>query len=284
MCFTSSFPPSPLPRAVLAKQAEKKAILEKIEQGKRNSRNNKKRAYPPGGSSDGEPLLKRLKSKGGGRLLSATPSPSPMTLASSRPGSVLSTASTGELPLNGNSDDMPVDPPGSNEGSETNLEITSAAGTTPVRKPGKSRLGVFLGASPGANGGKMKRTAAPLGGRGKMQKSTKKAGGGGRSAAASAGAIAGAKAATSAAYAAYGLPPHHISPSPSGGGSQVVLTASGGGGGGGGGGSSHSHSSSPRVSPVPMAFVATSLVTTPPSNKLTTSKAPSSLTFVRNNV
>lgn len=255
--------------------------MEKIEQGKRNSRNNKKRAQQALGNSDGEPLMKRPKTKGGGGHPSTTPSPSPMTLGS-RPGSVLSTASTGEPPVNGSYDDPPVDTLGSMDGSETNLETSSVAGTTPIRKPAKSRLGVHLGTSPRGNSGKMKRTAAPLGGRGKMQKSTKKSG---RSAAASAGAIAGAKAATSAAYAAYGLP-HHISPSPSGGAVGVVISGPGGSSisGGGGSGSSHSHSSSPRVSPIPMAFVATSLVSTPPSNKSSTSKAPSSLTFAKNNL
>ena len=247
--------------AVLAKQAEKKAIMEKIELGKR-AKNNKKRPRPF--NDPAEPLLKRPKSRGD--LVSNSPSP---MMVSSRPGSVLSTASTVE-PVNGS-----LDHQGSTDGSEGNLE-GSGPNTTPVRKLGKSRLG---GAMVNA-GGSRKQTAAPLGGRGKMQRSGKKAGSR-NAAAASAGAIAGAKAATNAALAAYGLPTHHISVSPSG--SPAVS------------GSSHS---SPRVSPVPMAFVATSLITTPPTNKLSSkttslgntpptnknSKAPSSLTYAKSNL
>lgn len=240
---------------VLARQAEKKAILEKIEQGKRakkNNKNNKKRLRGPG-NENSEPLLKRPKSKGD-HTISSTPSP--MTMNSSRPGSVLSSTSTAE-PVNGGEVILDPQGPGSTDGSEGNAADLAASGpgSTPGRKPATSRL----------RGGAVvsKRTAAPLGGRGKMQRSGKKAG---RSAAAaSAGAIAGAKAATNAAFAAYGLP-HHISPSP---GSSAVS------------GSTHS---SPRVSPIPMAFVATSLVTTPPTNKLSSSsssKAPSSLTYAQ---
>lgn len=237
----------------MAKQAEKKAILEKIEQGKRAKKNNKKRPHPGQGNDSLEPLLKCPKSKGD--LISNTPSP--MTLNSSRPASVMSSTSTAD-PVNGGEGILEPQGLGSTNGSEANTELAagggpgSTPGSTPGRKPAASRLqGTVVN----------KRTSAPLGGRGKMQKSGKKSG---RSAAAaSAGAIAGAKAATNAAFAAYGLPPHHISPSP---GSSAMS------------GSTHS---SPRVSPVPMAFVATSLVTTPPSNKLSSSKAPSSLTYAQ---
>jgi hypothetical protein len=226
--------------------------MEKIEQGKRAKKNNKKRPHPGLGNENSEPLLKRPKSKGD--LISNTPSP--MTMNASRPASVLSSTSTVE-PMNGGEGILEPQGPGSTDGSEGNAESTaSGPGSTPGRKPATSRL----------QGGAVmnKRTSAPLGGRGKMQKSGKKAGGGSRSAtaAASAGAIAGAKAATNAAFVAYGLPTHHISLSPSSGASAVT-------------GSTHS---SPRVSPVPMAFVATSLVTTPP--KLS-SKAPSSLTYAQ---
>lgn len=234
--------------------------MEKIELGKR-AKNNKKRPRP---FNDAEPLLKRPKSRGD--LVSNTPSP---MMVYSRPGSVLSTASTAEPPVNGS-----LDRQGSTDGSEGNPPEGSAPSTTPIRKLGTSRLG---GGVVNA-GGSRKQTAAPLGGRGKMQKSSKKAG---SRNAASAGAIAGAKAANNAALAAYGLPTHHISVSPSG--SPAVS------------GSSHS---SPRVSPVPMAFVATSLITTPPTNKLSSkttslgstpptnknSKAPSSLTYAKSNL
>lgn len=183
--------------------------------------------------------------------------PSPLMFNSSRPASVLSSASTTE-PMNGGEAILEPQGPGSTDGSEGNTEL-AVPGSTPGRKPAKSRLGGSIVDS-GRNR-KLKRTSAPLGGRGKMQKSGKKAS---RSAAAaSAGAIAGAKAATNAALAAYGLPPHHISPSP--GGSSAVT------------GSTHS---SPRVSPVPMPFVATSLITTPPTNKLS-SKVQSSLTYAQ---
>ena len=228
--------------------------MERIEQSKKAK--GKKRSHPPNGR-ELEPLLKRPKSRGD--LISNTPSP--LTLNSSRPGSVLSTASTFDAT---NGDDS-LDFQGSTDGSEVNSEI-SGPGTTPVRKPAKSRIGALKEA--GGNR-KPKRTSAPLGGRGKMQKSGKKTSG---SAAASAGAIAGAKAASNAAYAAaYGIAAHHISPSPSSSPGVLAPTH---------GGSTHS---SPRVSPVPMAFVATSLVTTPPSNK-STSKAPSSLTYAKSNL
>lgn len=229
--------------------------MEKIEQGKRSSKNKKKRLRP---QNEGfEPLLKRPKTKGD-QLVSN--SPSPMLMNSSRPGSVISSASTmngGEVILE------PQGPPGSTDGLEASNAEAVAPGSTPGRKPAVSRLRVVNAAD--KNRG-VKRTSAPLGGRGKMhkmQKSSKKGGVSRSAAAASAGAIAGAKAATTAAYAAYGLPPHHISPSP--GGSPAIS------------GSTHS---SPRVSPVPMAFVATSLVTTPPTNKVS-SKVPSSLTYAQ---
>ena len=237
---------------VLAKQAEKKAI---IEQGKK-SKNNKKRSHPPN-DKEVEPFLKRPKSRGD--LVSNTPSP--LTLSSSRPASVLSVISTSDI-VNG---DELLDHQGSTDGSEVNSEL-SGPGTTPVRKLGKSRLGPLSDA--GRGGKKAKQTSAPLGGRGRMQKSNKKVGSG--SAAASAGAIAGAKAATNAAYAAYGIASYHLSPVSPGVHSSTHGTTS----------STHS---SPRVSPVPVAFVATSLVTTPPTNK-TTYKAPSSLTYAKNNL
>lgn len=248
--------------AVLAKQAEKKAILEKIEQGKRASRNNRKRLHPPNDSTGDHLTVKRPKSGGGGGELVSN-SPSPLTLNSSRPASVLSTASTGET-MNG---EEPLDHQGSTDGSETNLEV-AGAGTTPIRKLGKSRLGGGAVMSPGGSNRKVSRASAPLGGRGKMQKSGGKKVGASRSAAAaSAGAIAGAKAATSAAYAAYGLPPTHHLTTPSPGGSPAVASST---------------QSSPRVSPVPMAFVATSLVTTPPTSK-GGSKLHSSLSYANKN-
>lgn len=250
--------------------------MEKIEQGKR-AKNNKKRLLQ-NSRVDLEPALKRPKSGGSHDLIIST-TPSPMTLNSSRPASVVS--STAET-LNG---DDSFDIQGSTDGSEVNSEVSGAAtGTTPVRKLPKSRREKLSGeAGSGGGGGAAatKRTAAPLGGRGKMQKSSKK---GGARSAASAGAIAGAKAATNAAYAAYGLPTHHLSlsPAPPGGYSVSAISVPGttttsittG---------SSTHSS-PRVSPVPVAFVATSLVTTPPSNKSTSSKAPSSLTYAKNNL
>lgn len=244
---------------VLAKQAEKKAILEKIEQGKKAKNNKKRLPHHHLYNNETEPLLKRPKLSVNADLVSNTPSP--MTLnSSSRPASVLSTVSTGET-LNG---EEPHDFQGSTDGSEVNLEVPAGPGSTPIRKPAKSRQLTGTG-----GGRKLKRTTAPLGGRGKMQKSGgkgKKAGLSRSVAAASAGAIAGAKAATSAAYAAYGIPSYHISPSPSG--SPAIA------------GSTHS---SPRVSPVPMAFVATSLVSTPPTNT-PPSKVPSSLAYAKSNL
>lgn len=277
--------------AVLAKQAEKKAILERIEQGKKAAKN-KKRPRALNGKEPAEPSSKRAKVRGSNQhqldvMASNTPSPSPLTLSTSRPTSVLSVASAApDIP---NGDDS-SDHPGSTDGSEVNLEI-SGPGTTPVRKvPAKSKLGLHgitavsaggdsggsllqvssLSPSPSTNGRsrRVKQTAAPLGGRGKMQKTVGKKGGGkgsnkggaSGSAAASAGAKAGAKAATDAAYAAYGIP---ISPSPvnspAASGSLPSLPAAYNP-------SNNSTHSSPRVSPVPMAFVATSLVSTTPSS------------------
>ncbi len=263
---------------VLAKQAEKKAILERIEQGKKAAKS-KKRPRIPNGSKEGlEPSNKRSKAvSGSGQhqlevVASNTPSPSPLTLNASRPTSVLSV--TGALLDVVNGDDS-SDIPGSTDGSEINSEI-SGPGMTPVRKAQtKSKLGL-LGLSAGESGGSqlhlpsvspspsngrragVKQTFAPLGGRGKISKNVNKKGGSkgsgkGSSSAASAGARAGAKAATNAAYAAYGIP---ISPSPvnSPVASNSVTTA--------GNPSCNSTHSSPPGSPVPMAFVATSLVNT----------------------
>ena len=240
--------------------------MEKLEQGKR-AKNNRKRLHTPNNSDATDPLPKRPKSGGvnasvpADLAVSNTPSPS-VTFNSSRPASVMSMASTVET-MNG---EEAVDHQGSS-GSETNLEAAAGGGggggpgSTPVRKAGKSRLG--SGKAVVVN-----RTSAPLGGRGKMQKSSGKKGGSRSSAAAStAGAIAGAKAATSAAYAAYGLPTHHLT-TPSPGGSPAITT------------STHS---SPRVSPVPMAFVATSLVTTPPTGSKSSSKLQTSLTYANKN-
>ena len=229
---------------VLAKQAEKKAILD--QQGKK-PKNNRKRKNVPNGR-EGESLLKRPATGTG--LVSSTPSP---LMFSTRPDSVISVGSNSEI-FNG---DDSIDVVGSIDGTEVNSEVArqGGGGTTPVRKLTGTRRtdGGGLGA---------KKTSAPLGGRGKMQRSSKKGGSG--SAAASAGAMAGALAASSAAYAAYaagyGLSPHQISPSPSN---------SGGSPGGATLISHHGNSvhSSPRVSPVPQAFVATSLITTPPTSK-----------------
>ncbi len=252
-----SFSPSPLPPlpfpltlhiilyyTVLAKQAEKKAIMERIEQGKK-AKNNRKRSYPPNDGEMDAAVIKRPK-----YIVSSTPSP--LMLNSSRPASGLSMINSDVMNGGGGGGGDELDHQGSTDGSEVNSEV-SGPGTTPIRHPSKSRI----------TPRKPKRTAAPLGGRGRVQKSNKKTGSG--SAAASAGAIAGAKAATSAAYAVYGISSHLVSPSPSGG------TSSG----------PQSTHSSPRVSPVPMAFVATSLVTSPQTGK--SLKAPSSLTYTKGN-
>jgi len=267
----------------LAKQAEKKAILERIEQGKKAAKN-KKRSRAPNGIEVHEPSAKRSKLRAGSGQhqleVGASNSPSPLTLSTSRPTSVLSIAGATLDVMNG---DDSSDMPGSTDGSEVNSEV-SGPGMTPVRKPqAKSKLGrpgistVATGdyggsgallqvpsstPSPSSNASRsVKQTSAPLGGRGKIGKGIgKKAGGKGSgkggsagSAAASAGARAGAKAATSAAYAAYGIP---ISPSPA---NSPVASASLPAGYSQ---SSQSAHSSPPGSPVPMAFVATSLVST----------------------
>ena len=168
---------------VLAKQAEKKAILD--QQGKK-PKNNRKRKNVPNGR-EGESLLKRPATGTG--LVSSTPSP---LMFSTRPDSVISVGSNSEI-FNG---DDSIDVVGSIDGTEVNSEVArqGGGGTTPVRKLTGTRRtdGGGLGA---------KKTSAPLGGRGKMQRSSKKGGSG--SAAASAGAMAGALAASSAAYAAY---------------------------------------------------------------------------------
>ena len=189
---------------------------------------NKKRRNNPNGREN-EPLLKRPNAG----LISGTPSP----LMFSRPDSVLSLTSTGEV-MNG--EDV-VDVVGSTDGSEVNSE-SSRPGSTPVRQ----------------RGGNITRTLVPLGGRGKMHR--KKLGGGGSgSAAASAGAMAGALAATNAAYSTYGygIPTYHISPSPSNSlaasPASTFYSAQVG--------STHS---SPRASPVPTTFVTSQ---TPPSSK-----------------
>ena len=244
---------------VLAKQAEKKAVMDQMLQAKK-ARNNKKRKIAPNGR-DLEPLIKRPNTGTG--FVSATPSP---LIFSSRPDSVMSMASNADT-LNG--DDLidvvstdGLDPMNTSAVSDT----PSRPGSTPVRKGGKAkslRESNKLSASKTAK----KKTTAPLGGRGKMQRSNKKAASG--SAAASAGAMAGALAASNAAYAAtcntYGISPQNFTPSPSNSavsGSPGVLNPPGGGGGG------NSAQSSPRVSPVPPAFVATSLVSITPNSSM----------------
>ena len=133
-------------------------------------------------------------------------------------------------------------------GSETSND-TSKPGSTPVR--GKKRT-----ESRTRRGGK--KSSAPLGGRGRFQRTGKKPNSG--SAAASAGAIAGAIAANNAAYAAFSGIGYGVSPVPSHsltGSPGSALTSTHG----------SSTQSSPRTSPGPPAFVATSLITTPPSQK-----------------
>lgn len=225
-----------IPFVVLAKQAERKAQQE--QQVKKKS---KKRKNNPNGREN-EPLLKRPNTGG---LISGTPSP----LMFSRPDSVVSLNSTGDV-MNG--EDTP-DIIGSTDGSEVNSE-SSRQGSTPVRQ----------------RGGTIAKTSVPLGGRGKMHR--KKAGGGSGSAAASAGAMAGALAATNAAYATYGynIPAstYHVSSSPSN--SIAASPAS----------TFHSvHAgsthSSPRASPVPTGLVTSQ---TPPSSK----NSKSSLSYTKN--
>ncbi len=165
------------------------------------------------------------KSKRG--LVSGSSSP----VVFSRPESVMS----GVSELNGG-DEM-VDIVGSTDG----MEDSSRPGSTPIRRKRGSK-------------GKGK-TSVPLGGRGKMQRKRFSAVGSG-SAAASAGALAGALAASSAAYTAYGISPRRVSPSPisSHSGSPASNIQN-----------THSTHSSPRVSPVPSAFIGSSQ--TPPGTK-----------------
>lgn len=231
-----------LQTVVLAKQAEKKFTTEQLQQGKKTKNSNKRKNASNG--IDSEPLRKRPNTATSG-FISATPSP---LVFASRPDSVMSLASVTE-PLNG---DDAVDVVGSTDSSEVNLDI-SKPGNTPVRakkqQGNSSRRGV----------GKSKKTAAPLGGRGRFQRTGKKPISG--SAAASAGAIAGAIAANNAAYAVFGQIGYGISPSPSNSvagspGGQLLTNTHG-----------NSTQSSPRASPTPAAFVATSLITTPPSQK-----------------
>ena len=226
--------------AVLAKQAEKKVTTDQFQQGKKTKNSNKRKNVSNG--MDTEPLRKKPNTSG---FISATPSP---LVFASRPDSVMSLASVTE-PMNG---DDTVDVVGSTDGSEVNLEI-SKPGSTPVRakkqRGSSSRRGMAKGM----------KTIAPLGGRGRIQRTGKKPISG--SAAASAGAIAGAIAASSAAYAAFGQIGYGISPSPSNSvagspGGQLLANTQG-----------SSAQSSPRASPIPAAFVATSLITTPPSQK-----------------
>ncbi len=166
--------------------------------------------------------------------ISATPSP---LLFTARPDSVLSAAS-GVDTVNG---DSIIDV---GDGSEANGDMPRPS-TTPVRakKRAYNRRGV--------------KSLAPLGGRGRIQRTGKKPASR-NAAAASAGAIAGAMAATNAAYAAYGVGGIGYGVSPSLGGSPgSTLTSNHG----------SSTQSSPRTSPGPPPFVATALITTPPSHK-----------------
>ena len=246
--------------AVLAKQAEKKAVMDQMLQAKK-AKSGKKRKNPPNGR-DIEPFGKRPNTGTG--IISTTPSP---LIFSSRPDSVLSMASNTDT-LNG--DDL-IDVV-STEGTDAmNTSITSDTpsrpGSTPIRKSNKAKSFRDSGGNKLSKTATKKRTTAPLGGRGKMQRNNKKAASG--SAAASAGAIAGALAASNAAYAAtcntYGILPHNFTPSPSNSavsgspGGQALTSSQGGG---------NSAHSSPRVSPVPPAFVATSLVSITPNSGL----------------
>ena len=205
-------PPPPPPPLSLSLSAVLVKQAERAQEQQGKKTKGKKRKNPPGGR-EAEPLLKRANAG----FVSSSPSP----LVFSRPDSVMS----GVSELNG---EDTVDVVGSTNGSEVALSETSRPGSTPVRHRG--------------------RTAAPLGGRGRIQR--KKASGPSGSAAA-AGALAGALAASNATYAAYGLSPHHISPSPINSVTaspvstlQAVRD-------------SNSTHNSPRVSPVPSSFVAT---------------------------
>ena len=187
--------------SVLVKQAEKKALEQQLQQGKKSK--SRKRRNPPNGREN-EPFLKRPMASG---------SPSPLIF--SRPGSVMSE-------ING---EDTVDVIGSTDGSEE----PSRPGSTPVRQKGSC----------------IARTSVPLGGRGRMHRK-RFIGTGSGSAAASAGALAGALAANSAAYVAYGVSPTHVSPSPINSlGASPASNLHG-----------NSTHSSPRVSPVPSAFIA----------------------------
>ena len=272
--------------AVLAKQAEKKSVLERTEQGKKTAMNRKKRPHPSNGANM-ESASKRARAFGNNHNqfeVTASKTPSPLTLNNSCPTSVMSADN-----VNGSDS---VDVHGSIDSSEVNCELFGT-GTTPASK--KSQLGQLgLATSmgemveqlqpsqlslPGSGGGvkRLKRTSAPLGGRGKMQKNVGKKGGsksgGTGSAAASAGAKAGAKAATSAAYAAYGIPfsPPRGSPTPTLSLPPTVPYR--------GGRARSSTHSSPRVSPVPMAFVATSLITAQSTNTLSLSSSKTQSSF-----
>ena len=245
--------------AVLAKQAEKKAVMDQMLQAKK-AKNSKKRKNPPNGR-ELEPFGKRPNTGTG--IASTTPSP---LIFSSRPDSVLSMTSNTDT-LNG--DDL-IDVVSTDGVDAMNTSVSDAPsrpGSTPIRKGNKAKSFRDSGGKLSKTAAK-KRTTAPLGGRGKMQRSNKKAAFG--SAAASAGAIAGALAASNAAYAAtcntYGILPHNFTPSPSntavsGSIAQAQLSAAQQGG--------NSTQSSPRVSPVPPpAFVATSLVSITPNSAL----------------
>lgn len=216
---------------VLAKQAEKKASLEQLQQGKKNK--NKRKTAPNG--TEMEPPRKRS------LPISATPSP---LLFTSRPDSVLSLVS-GTDTINGEDTADHVDV---QSVSEINNDIPQVGNTqSRTKKRGNTQRGVSKG----------KKSSAPLGGRGRIQRTGKKATG---SAAASAGAIAGAIAANNAAYAAYGGIGYTVSPVPShslGGSPGSALTSAHG----------SSTQSSPRTSPGPPAFVATSLMAAPKNTK-----------------
>ncbi len=168
-----------LSSAVLARQAEKRALEEQQVDSSKKTKNKKRKNQPNGKES--EPFPKR--SKPG--LVSGSSSP----LIFSRPDSVMS----GISEVNGVDDNLDV-------GSVDSMEEVLRPGSTPVRKRQSSK-------------GKRK-TSVPLGGRGKMQRKKFSAIGSG-SAAASAGALAAALAASTAAYTAYGLSPRRVSPSPS---------------------------------------------------------------------
>ena len=245
--------------AVLAKQAEKKAVMDQMLQAKK-AKSGKKRKNPPNGREI-EPFGKRPNTGTG--IMSTTPSP---LIFSSRPDSVLSMASNTDT-LNGDDLIDVVSTDGADALNTSNVsDAPSRPGSTPIRKANKAKSLRESGKLSSKT--TKKRTTAPLGGRGKMQRNNKKAASG--SAAASAGAIAGALAASNAAYAAtcntYGISPHNFTPSPSNsavsGSPRQVLTSSQGQGGG------NSAHSSPRVSPVPPAFVATSLVSITPNSGL----------------